>query len=186
MEADWEIEIGSDAPVIDAYWPGLVDLRRRPELAWNLPEAAQLSGLAEALARLNGAGSIVWTSKCDVWPLTESEAFDSDELNAPPGRIAFALGCYIDLISKSNWQWAVPAIAAEVCKGVCCLLQAVPLDCCRVDLVIRRAILAADRADLGITAYFTCCGASIAEAQQTLEESLTAFAGAFSACSTIE
>jgi hypothetical protein len=53
MEADWEFEVGPDAaglaaPVIDALWPGFVDLRRAPELAWHLPEAAQLPALAEA------------------------------------------------------------------------------------------------------------------------------------------
>jgi hypothetical protein len=30
MEADWEFEVGGDAPVIDALWPGFVDLRLSP------------------------------------------------------------------------------------------------------------------------------------------------------------
>jgi len=39
MEADWEFEVGPDtaglaAPVIDACWPGFVDLRHNPERAW--------------------------------------------------------------------------------------------------------------------------------------------------------
>jgi hypothetical protein len=186
MEADWEFEIGGDAPVIDACWPGLVDLRRNPKLAWNLPEAAQLPGLAEALARLNAAGSPVWTSKCDLWQLSEADAFDPDELNALPGCNAHAIGCYIDLIPRNNRQWAVPAIAANACKDLCSLLQTIPLNCCRVDLVIRRAFLTADQPDLGITAYFTSCGASSAEAFGTLQKALDAFAGAFSAYSTVE
>ena len=33
MEADWEFEVGGDAPVIDACWPGFVDLRRIPGAA---------------------------------------------------------------------------------------------------------------------------------------------------------
>jgi hypothetical protein len=35
LEADWEFEVGGDAPVIDALWPGFVDLRlpSRPEIA---------------------------------------------------------------------------------------------------------------------------------------------------------
>ncbi len=31
MEADWEFEVGGDAPVIEAHWPGFVDLRQNPE-----------------------------------------------------------------------------------------------------------------------------------------------------------
>ena len=27
MEADWEVEVGGGAPVIEAFWPGFVDLR---------------------------------------------------------------------------------------------------------------------------------------------------------------
>jgi hypothetical protein len=39
MEADWEFEVGGDAPVIEAPWPGFVDLRLHPERAWQLSEA---------------------------------------------------------------------------------------------------------------------------------------------------
>jgi hypothetical protein len=69
MEADWEFEVEGEtaaaeapipeAPIIDACWPGFVDLRRNPERAWDLPEARQLPALAEALARLNAAASPV-------------------------------------------------------------------------------------------------------------------------------
>ena len=38
MEADWEIEIGGDAPVIEAHWFGFVDLRIEPSRANELPE----------------------------------------------------------------------------------------------------------------------------------------------------
>jgi len=46
MEAAWEVELGGEAPVIEAIWPGFVDLRLHPEQAWQLPEAAQLHALA--------------------------------------------------------------------------------------------------------------------------------------------
>ena len=45
MEADWEMEIGGSAPVIDAFWAGFEDLRRSPEMAGALPETKKLSGL---------------------------------------------------------------------------------------------------------------------------------------------
>jgi hypothetical protein len=70
MEADWEFEVGGDAtvpeaPIIDACWSGFVDLQSAPERARLLPEASQFPALADALVKLNGVGSPVWTSKCD-------------------------------------------------------------------------------------------------------------------------
>jgi len=186
MEADWEFEVGGNAPVIDALWPGFVDLRRDPERTWHLPETAQLPALAEALAKLNVAASPVWTSKCDFWPRLEADEFDAGELDAPPGCIAHAMGCYIDLLPGSSQQWAQPAIAEAVCKRVCTLLRAVPLGCSRADLVIRRAFITADRMDLGITAYLSSCGPSSAEAEWTLAAALTALTDALGSHSTLE
>ena len=54
MEADWEIEIGGDAPVIEAIWAGS-SICVFPRRAANCSEARQLPGLAEALVRLNAA-----------------------------------------------------------------------------------------------------------------------------------
>jgi hypothetical protein len=191
MEADWEFEVGGEAPVIEAAWPGFVDLRRAPQRAWELPEAAAFPALAEALAKLNGAGSPVWSSKCDLWPRLEADEFDPGELDAPPGCAAHAMGCYIDLLPKSNGQGALPAMAEAACRLICGLLRAVPLRCCRADLVIRRAFLSADPTDqgfmdLGVTAYLTSCGASSAEAARALQAALAALADALHSHSTLE
>ncbi len=44
MEADWEVEIGGEdgdsAPIIDALWPGFIDLRRFPDRVAEITEAA--------------------------------------------------------------------------------------------------------------------------------------------------
>jgi hypothetical protein len=178
MEADWEFEVGGDAPVIEAQWVGFVDLQRHPERAGNLPEVAQFPALGEALARLNAADSPVWTSKCDFWPHLEADEFDPDELDAPLGCTAHAMGCFIDLLPKSDQQWTQPAMAEKACGRVCGLLIAVPLRCCRADLVIRSAIITSDVMDLGITAYLTACGETPAAAANTLEAALAAFADA--------
>jgi hypothetical protein len=189
MEADWEFEVGSDAaglaaPVIEAAWAGFIDLEREPERARQLPEAAQLPGLAEALIRLNAAASPVRTSKCDLWPSLKAGEFDSDELDAPPGSSAYAMGCYIDLIPRGARQWFQPETAAAVCKELCRNLRAIPLRCCRADLIIRRALIAPDTPDqdpirLGVTAYLTSCGESPPEAVHTLQGTLAALADAF-------
>ncbi len=192
MEADWEVEVGGGAPAIEAHWPGFVDLRRSPEQAWRLPEAAQLPALAEALAKLNAAASPVWTSKCDLWPVVEPDEFDADELDAPLGCRAHALGCYIDLLPGGEGQWDLPDKAAAACKRLCGLLRAVPLRCCRVDLVIRRTFIDQNPADVtglgefGVTAYLTACGPSPAEAALTLGGALAAFADVLSSQSTLE
>jgi hypothetical protein len=191
MEADWEVEIGGSAPVIEAAWPGFVDLRRDPERAGQLLETVQLPALAETLTKLNGTTSPVWTSKCDVWPVVDFVSFDPDELDAPPGCAAHAMACYIDLLPRSSQQWVTPIMAADACKIVCSRLRAVPLRCCRLDLVIRQAFIAKNLAnppqmDLGITGYLTACGPSPAEASAVLEAALQAFAGALCGYSTLE
>ena len=193
MEADWQFEIGGDAPIIDACWPGFVDLR------WNAPsgpglraqvgslrEAVQLPGLAFALKQLNSDNSPVWTSKCDFWPALQPGDFDADELDASTGSFAHAAGCYIDLLPKTDQRWTHPRDAAAVCKNWCALLQAVPLRCSRVDLIIRRALIAPDRTEIGITAYLTACGSTSVAAWQTLEAALAAFVDALGAHSTLQ
>src|SRR5271155_5837199 len=108
MQADWEFELGSGAPVIEARWSGFVDLRLDPRRAFLLPEAAQLPALAQALLRLNAAASPVWTSKCDFFPSLAPGEFDADELDAPPSSSVHAVACYIDLLPRSDQEWTVP------------------------------------------------------------------------------
>ena len=147
-------------------------------MARHFTEAAQLPALAVALAMLNAAASPVWTSKCDFWPHLEADEFDADELDAQHGNTAHAMGCFIDLLPKSDQQWALPDLAEKACKRICGLLRAVPLRCCRVDLVIRRVFITSDVMDLGITAYLTSCGESPVAAAKTLEAAVAAFADA--------
>ena len=198
MEADWEVELGGESPVIEARGPGFVDLRLHPEHASRLPEAAALPALAQALEVLNSAASPIWTSKCDLWPVLGSGSpdsdpadFDPDELDASPGCAAHAMGGYIDLLHRNERKWDSHAAAAADCKHLCSLLHAIPLRCCRVDLVVRQAILSSASAatalmSLGITAYFTACGPSHAEATGTFQSALAEFARALSAQSTLE
>jgi hypothetical protein len=186
LEADWEFEVGGDAPVIDALWQGFVDLRLAPERVNDLPETAQLPGLAAALAKLNSEGSPVWTSKCDFWPVLEREEFDADELDAPAGRSAHAVSCYIDVLPTADRAWSLQQPPETACKQFCGRVGSVPLRCCRVDLVVRRALIALNRMDLGMTAYITACGPTPAQAARTLEEALIAFADALCSSSTLQ
>lgn len=172
MEADWEVEIGGQAPVIQAHWAGFIDLSLAPERARQLPEAAQLAALADTLVRLNAPSSAVWTSKCDVW---HPDTFDPDELDAPAGKRNCAIACYLDLLPRGDQQWPDPLDAIAACKTLCASLRAVPLQCCRADLIIRRASIVPSRLDLGVTAYFTACGSTSADAAAALASALAAF-----------
>ncbi len=178
MEADWEIEIDREAPIIDSLWPGFVDLRLYPDCVTELAETKVLPALADALIRLNGKHSPVWTSKCDVWPVKE---FDRFELDAPPEAAADAMACYIDLLPTSDRQWAFPQGAIASCEELCARFRGVLLRCCRVDLVIRRALIAPGIDGLGVTAYLIACGPAAVAATAQLEAALAAFAHTASA-----
>jgi len=194
MEADWEIEIGPDAPIIDASWSGFVDLRLKPALAGQLPEAAVLPGLAEALVKLNSSRPPIWTAKCDVWRVPDADAIDAYELDAPPADTAFGWGCYIDLLPVSDQQWGhiwdsntnTPTAAIAWCKSVCGQLRSDLMRCCRVDLVIRQAAITATLVDIGITAYITGCGATSEAAKQQLSAALGRFVNGFETAAKVE
>jgi hypothetical protein len=174
MEADWEIETGGDAPMIDAHWVGLVDLRREPERASLLPETHQLPVLADALRRLNTLGSRVWTSKCDVFVPDE---FDPDELDAPRGCAVRGLACYIDLLPAPE-PWKTAADAVSACGRICEELRAIPLRSCRADLVIREVLESGEAVSLGVTAYITAAGKDDLVAAEKLSAALAVFADA--------
>lgn len=175
MEADWEFEIGGEAPVIEPEWPGLVDLRRSPHRANELPEAVLQPGMGDVLVRLNAQSSPVWTSKCDVWLVAE---FDPDELDAPREAAQYAVAAYLDLLPAWPGQWTSPEDVRDWCTALCVYLSAVPLRGCRADLVIRQAVTQTQPSTVGITTYLTACGATRALAESQLGAALNALAGA--------
>jgi hypothetical protein len=169
MEADWEVEMGGDAPVIDGHWGGYVDLRRWPERASELAEAVAVPALTEALVRLNGCDSPVWTSKCDVW---KDQAFDADELDAPGDSALRAIACYVDLLPDGDGDWPTIELALTWCRAICGRVRSQAARCCRADLVIRRAWLTPDSERFGVTTYITACGATDADALGSLTSAL--------------
>jgi hypothetical protein len=172
MEADWEFEIGGDAPVIEAYWPGFVNLRECPTRASDLAEVEMLPELAPTLLLLNAAESPVWTCKADVFVPGQ---IDPDELSGTAEESRFALACYIDMLMRSDQIWQSPSNAEKDCRKLCSQLRKLPLRCCRVDMVIRRAHVG-DAQGLGATVYFTACGATETDVRKNLAECLRGFA----------
>lgn len=181
MEADWEFEIGSGAPVIDAQWQGLVDLMADPRRAFDLQEAAQFPSLAEMLVKLNAAHSPIWTSKCDFWSVDPDEAaLDANELNAKLDEMTFACACYVDLLARIRERWSNAEDAGRDCAALCAGLRKVPLCCSRSDFIIRQAVFSAGEEAFGVTAYLVACGATEANAHETLSSAATVFADSIS------
>ncbi len=165
MECDWEIEIASDAPVIDGAWDGFIDLRLDPTRVSQIEESAQFPALADMLVRLNTASSPIWTAKCDVWTVDE---VDPGELDADVATAREALGCYVDLLPSDPALFSTLDASADWCRRLCLDLHGQPARDCRFDAVIRRAFLTPEIVGLGITAYLTACGSSKSEAAMAL------------------
>lgn len=170
MEADWEIEIGGGAPVVEPYWQGFMNLRCTPEAAEVLPEVSVLPGLARVLAALNAADSPVWTAKCDVW---EMDGFDPHELDAADETERVGISCYVDLLPSESLKWSIHDDTVNWCKQVCLRLQQVELRSCRVELVVRAAELGNGQKAFAVTAYGSAVGEDGMRARRRLVEALT-------------
>lgn len=176
MEADWEIEVGGGAPVIEALWPGFVDLRRNPERLGEIAEAKAFPALADLLCLLNAAGSPVWTAKCDLWE-TEPAELATNESGAFSGGQSTALACYVDLLPMEGQVFGQWIEAEGFCRQWVARLEELPLPDCRVDLIVRQAIAGAAEG-FGITAYVGGTGGDRTAAAEALSAAMRAFAGA--------
>ena len=177
MEADWSVELGAGLPVIDADWPGFVDLRRNPELVDSIPEAAAELVLREALAILNAAGSLVYTCKCDVWVLS-AEEIDPDEFGCAAGHTcATGLASWIDVIARDPRLFASFEAHEAWMRGATEMVRAESASCSRVEWVVRSA-LAGGRDGFGITVYAAGCGSDTKAAHAAWERAVRAAAAA--------
>jgi hypothetical protein len=190
MEADWEIELGGGAPVIEALWPGFVDLRGSPERIGEIAEAAIFPALAGLLVTLNGADSPVWSAKCDLWEPEPDDgtAFDptgtaSACANPAEARAQAELACYVDLLPRAGEVFARREQAEEFCREWVARLALAPLPDCRAELIARQAI-AGDAEGFGVTAYLSATGLDQAAAGDALAAALAAFADAIAPAAT--
>ncbi len=169
MEADWEVEIGGDAPILDAAWPGFVDLRMRFEAIGELPEVAAFPPLGDALERLNAGSSPVWTAKTDFWPLTSIDPYEFD-MSEDDDAIGYA--CYVDVLAADAHGWSSVDQVAAWCRLQCTNLHPIALRACRVDFVMRAAVLPGGHAGLGVTVYVSAAGPDNEDALRRLAEAL--------------
>lgn len=173
MEADWSVEIGAGLPVIDADWPGFVDLRHDTGSIDLIPEAAIEPALRDALVGLNGDASPVFTSKCDVWALRADE-IDTDEFGCVT-RDACAAGwaSWIDIIARDPQRFASFEAHDAWVRRTTAHLRTDMIPCGRVDLVVRAAV-AHEREGFGITLYSAGCGVDTQSARAAWERVLSA------------
>ncbi len=192
MEADWEVEIGPDAPLVDAAWPGLIDLERHPERIDEVAEAAAFPPLAQALLRLNqtpagesgrGEGgpslACIRTTKCDLWQVADLDPY---ELDARPQDCLNGRAAYIDLLPRKEELFPDFDSAKNWGLSLVDKLRAAPCPNSRVDLVVRRAAKAS-RSGLGITAYIAACGTTEEDAGMALARALLTFSHAIAVSS---
>jgi hypothetical protein len=176
MEADWEVEVGGGAPVIEALWPGFVDLRRSPERMSEIAEAVAFPALGDLLQALNGAASPLWTAKCDVW-----EADPADlAIPAMSGEVGAGLACYVDLLPVEGQVFAEWVHAEGFCREWVAQLELMPLTTCRVDLIVRQTVAGAAEG-FGVTAYLAGTGGDRSAAAEALKDAMAAFAGSIPA-----
>jgi hypothetical protein len=83
MQADYEVELGPDAPALEVPWRSAdgsaryFDLRSQPELLLEISEAAANPDLARFLSAINSPRSHFQSAKCDGWlsdEISEAEA----------------------------------------------------------------------------------------------------------------
>ena len=138
MQADFGVELGADDETLELPWaaagggPRYFDLKRQPELLFEVEEAQRLPALREFLAAINSPRGILETAKCDAWSSTEI---------APEEEIfgaACKFGSYIDLLfSDSDSRFAF-AEHEQLAKQVTQLLKHVPEIPAATELIIRR------------------------------------------------
>jgi len=180
MEADWEVELGPESPVIDVAWTGFVDLQTNPDRMDEIAETARLPRLAAALSKLNAQTSFpndpyamaLQTVKCDLWP---TGACDPYEMEATPATSVYGIACYIDLVPRQEGVFPSLQAAESWAKLLSQKLRIATSPASRVDLIVRRAVTPAD-SGFGITAYISACGASVQASEQALGGALDVFA----------
>lgn len=97
MDADYNVDLGPDAPALELPWsdPGgrvqYINLRRHPERLAELPEPAEYAALHDLLRAVNAPQSPWQSAKCDVW--SESAGCCVNFYEAAWGH-----GCYVDLV----------------------------------------------------------------------------------------
>jgi hypothetical protein len=163
MEADWSVEIGGDAPVIETDWPGWIDLAVDISRIAQLDEVQNFPPLGEAIMELNRANGSFQTTKCDLW--FSDETVDPFEFDSEPGEHRTTANCYLDLLPQLLSQWACLAPAESWARYVVDTLRAAPCRSARAEIVLRQV---PKQSSIGATLYVNACGSTPELARKAL------------------
>ncbi len=138
MQADFGVELGAEDDTLELPWaaagggPRYFDLKRQPDLLFEVEEAQRVPALREFLVATNSPGGFLETAKCDAWSSTEI----NPEENVFGAACKF--GSYVDLLfSDSDSRFSFPE-HEKLVKQVTQLLKRVPEIPAAAELIIRR------------------------------------------------
>jgi hypothetical protein len=171
VEADWAVEMGGEASWIETEWAGFADLRREPEAVDRVAEVRAHPALRAALLELNGPGSPVFTSKCDVW--TMAEAIDPLEFDCGPEEARAGIASYVDVVAAEPELFPWFAGHEAWVRRAAAALRGSKVRRGRVDLVVRAA-MAGGVEGFGVTVYAAGCGVDPSAAERAWGEILQA------------
>ncbi|MBI2682144.1 MAG: hypothetical protein HYX26_02815 [Acidobacteriales bacterium] len=135
---DFSVEVGPEAPALEVPWSAkdgstrYFDLRARPELLLEIPEANQNQELARFLSLLNAEHSLVQTAKCDAW-LTD-EIREEESIFGAQWKFA----SYVDLFLTAEQKQGDLDTHEIVARGLCRLLAKAPDMSVAAEFIIRR------------------------------------------------
>ncbi len=169
MEADWSVELGGDAPVIDQGWPGWIDICQDPSRIARLDEVNTFPPLGKALRWVLESNCGMLPTKCDFW--TREELVNACEYDADSGTNSTTANCFVDLMPQAATHWMHLASAEHWAEATVKKLQGIPCRNSRVEVVLRQAFKN-DLSFLGVSLYISACGISTTQAMSTLTSAL--------------
>jgi hypothetical protein len=177
MEADWAAEIGPDLPCITVPWEGFLDLRntdlrQNPSAIDGIEEAAAHPALREALIALNSPPSPLFTAKCDLWTLSQSE-IDPDEFASSLEDTHHGTASYIDVLCRELTAFSSFEFHERWARRLTDLLRTRALSNGRVEIVLRPSLVD-EHPGFGLTLYAAGCGASLIAAREAWQTVLSA------------
>jgi hypothetical protein len=138
VQADFGVELGAEDDTLELPWaaagggPRYFDLKRQPDLLFEVEEAQRVPALREFLAAINSPVGFLETAKCDAWSSTEITP--EEEIFGAASKF----GSYIDLLFSSPDSRFAFAEHEKLAKQVTQLLKRVPEIPAAAELIIRR------------------------------------------------
>jgi len=138
MDADFSIELGHEDAVLDLPWKdpsgklAYVELKRRPDLLAQIPEAEAFPELGKALQAINSPRSIMETAKCDAWATTELNP-EEEQYEAP-----YKFASYMDVVFSAMDARLSFSLQEDFARKLVNLLRSMPEIPAALEVCVRR------------------------------------------------